>query len=91
MVAEGFTIRKLEFPIRQILHHSEYTSITAGTFNSIQKILLQSLRALCLAAGGPESIRIYSDVLVRLTGVCGRLVCGFRTDLHCADTYGVKA
>jgi len=48
-------------------------------------MLLQSLRALCLALGGPVSIWKYSGALVRTTGVSGRFVCDFRTDLHFAD------
>jgi hypothetical protein len=48
-------------------------------------MLLQSLRALCLAPGGPGSIWNYLAALVRSTGVSGRFACGFRTDLHFAD------
>ena len=46
---------------------------------------LQILRTLCLAPGGPGSIWKYLEVLVRATGVLGRFVFGFRTDLHFAD------
>jgi len=49
------------------------------------RMLLQSLTALCLAPGGPGSIWKYFEALVRSTGVSGRLVCGFRTDLHLPD------
>jgi len=48
-------------------------------------MLLQSLRALCLAPGGPGSIWKNLEALVRATGVSGRCACGFRTDLHFAD------
>jgi len=48
-------------------------------------MLLQSLRALCLAPGGPGSIWNYLGALVRSTGVSGRFVCGFRTDLLVAS------
>jgi len=47
----------------------------------------QSLRALCLAAGWPESIWKYLEALVRSTGVSGRFESGFRADLHFADVY----
>jgi len=48
-------------------------------------MLLQSLRALCKASGGPGRIWKYLEALVIATGVSGRLGCGFRTDLHFAD------
>jgi len=48
-------------------------------------MLLQSLRALCLAPGGTGSIWNYLGAPVRYTGVSGRFACGFRTDLHFAD------
>jgi len=48
-------------------------------------MLLQSLRALCFAPGGPGSIWKYLEALVRSAGVSGRFVCGFQTDLHFAD------
>jgi len=48
-------------------------------------MLLQSLRALCKAPGGPGSIWKYLEALVMATGVSGRFACGFRTDLHFAD------
>jgi len=48
-------------------------------------MLLQSLRALFLASGGPGSIWNYMRAPVRSTGVSGRFACGFRTDLHFAD------
>ena len=48
-------------------------------------MLLQSLRALCKAPGGPGSIWQYLEALVKATGVSGRFVCGFRTDLHFVD------
>ena len=48
-------------------------------------MLLQSLRALCKAPGGPGSIWKYLEALVRATGVSGRFACCFRTDLHFAD------
>jgi len=48
-------------------------------------MLLQSLRALCKAPGGPGSIWKYLQALVKATGVSGRCVCGFRTNLRFAD------
>ena len=44
-------------------------------------MLLQSLRALCKAPGGPGSIWKYLKALVRATAVSGRLGCAIRTDL----------
>jgi hypothetical protein len=51
-------------------------------------MLLQSLKALCLAPGGPGSIWKYLDALVTSTGVAGRLACGFGTDIQFADALG---
>jgi len=48
-------------------------------------MLLQSLRALCKAPGGAGSIWKYVEALVRASGVSGRFVYGFQTDLHFAD------
>jgi len=48
-------------------------------------MLLQSLRALYFAPGGPESIWNYLGAPARSTRVSGRFACGCRTDLHCAD------
>jgi len=48
-------------------------------------MLWQSLRALCLAPGGPGSIWNYLGAPVRSTGVPRRFAFGFRTDLHFAD------
>jgi len=48
-------------------------------------MLLQSLKALCLAPGGPGSIWNYLQALVKASGVSGRCVCGFRNDLHFTD------
>jgi len=48
-------------------------------------MLLQSLRALCEAPGGPGSIWKDLEALVRATGESGRFACGLRTDLHFAD------
>jgi len=48
-------------------------------------MLWQSLRALCLAPGGPGSIWDYLGAPVRATGVSRRFACGFRIDLHFAD------
>jgi len=49
------------------------------------RMLLQSLRALCLAPGGSGSVWKYLEALVTLPGVSGRIACGFRTELHFAD------
>jgi len=48
-------------------------------------MLLQSLRALCVAPGRHGSIWKYLGARVRSTGVSGWFVCGFWTDLHFAD------
>jgi hypothetical protein len=48
-------------------------------------MLLQSLRALCKAAGGVGSIWEQLEAVVRATGVSGRYVYGFWTELHFAD------
>jgi hypothetical protein len=48
-------------------------------------MLLESLRALYLAPGGPGSIWKYIEALVRSTGVSERYACGFQADLHFAD------
>jgi len=48
-------------------------------------MLLQSLRALCLAPGGSGSVWKYLEALVRSPGVSGRIACGLRTELHFAD------
>jgi len=48
-------------------------------------MLFQSLRALCLAPGGPGSIWNHLGTPVRSTRVSGRFACGFRTNLHFAD------
>jgi hypothetical protein len=48
-------------------------------------MLLQSLRALCKAPGGPGNIWKCLEALVRATGVSGRFACGFQTDSHFAD------
>jgi len=49
------------------------------------RMLLQSLRALCLAPGGSGSVWKYLEALVRSPGVSGRIACRFRTELHFAD------
>jgi len=54
-------------------------------FQEHLRMLLQSLRSLCFAPGGPGSIWNYLGALVRSTGVFGRFPCGFQTDLHFAD------
>ena len=54
-------------------------------FQKLLRMLLQSLRALCLAPGEPGSIWKNIEGLVRLTGVSGMFACGFQTDLHFAD------
>ena len=54
-------------------------------FQEHLRILLQSLRADCKAPGGPGRIWKYLEAQVRATGVSGRFVCGFQTNLHFAD------
>jgi len=46
------------------------------------RMLLHSLRPLCLAPGGNGSIWKYLDTLVRSTRVSGRFACAFWTNLH---------
>ena len=53
--------------------------------HSILSMLLQGLRALCLALGGLGSIWNDFGALVRSTGVSGKFACGFRTDLYFAN------
>jgi hypothetical protein len=48
-------------------------------------MLFQSLRALCLAAGGPGSVWNHLGVPMKSTGVSGRFVCDSWTDVHVAD------
>ena len=48
-------------------------------------MLLQSLRALCLAPGGSGSVWKYLEALARSPRVSGRIVCAFWTELHFAD------
>jgi len=52
-------------------------------------MLLQSPRALCLAPGGYGRILKYLEAPVKSSGVSGRIVCYFRTDLHLADALKV--
>jgi len=54
-------------------------------FQEHLRMLLQSLRALCLAPGGSGSIWMYWNALVRSTWVFGRFVGGIWTELHFAD------
>jgi len=49
------------------------------------RMLLQSLRVLCVAPGGSGSVLQHLEALVRLPGVSGRIACCFRTDFHFAD------
>jgi len=51
----------------------------------ILRMLLQSLRALCLVPGGSGSIQKYIEVLVKSPGVSGRIACSFQTYLNFAD------
>jgi hypothetical protein len=48
-------------------------------------MLFQSLRALCIAPGGPGSILNDLGAPVRSTRVSGRCGCGFQTDIHFAN------
>jgi hypothetical protein len=48
------------------------------------RMLLQRLRAHCLAPGGPGSMWNNLGAPVRSTGVSWKFVCDFRTDLHFA-------
>jgi len=54
-------------------------------FQAFLRMFLQHLRVLCIAPGGLGSIRNYMEVVVRLTGVSGRLIDGFQTALHVAN------
>jgi len=51
-------------------------------------LLLESLRALCKAPGGAESIWEYLEAVVMATGMPGRFAYVFRTELHSADECG---
>jgi len=62
------------------MHHHPYRC-----FQEHLIMLLQCLRALCNAPGRAGWIWKYSEVVVRATGVPGRFVYAFRTELHFAD------
>ena len=49
------------------------------------RMLLQSLRAPCLAPGGSGSIKKYLETLLRSPRVSRRIACCVQTDLHFAD------
>jgi len=53
------------------------------------QMLLQSMRTLCSAPGGPGNIWKYLDGRVGSTGDSGGFVCGLLIDLHPADTVSV--
>jgi len=59
-------------------------------FQEHLRMLLESLRALCLAPGGSGSIWRYLEALVRSPGVSGRIASGFRTELYFADVRGCR-
>jgi len=50
-------------------------------------MLLQCVRTLCKAPGGPEIIWKYLDALVIVTGLSGSFVSRFRTDLDFANVH----
>ena len=54
-------------------------------FQEHLRMLLQSLRGLCKAPGGPQSIWKYLKALVKTTGVSRRFTCGCQTNWHFAD------
>jgi len=54
-------------------------------FQEHLRMLLHSLRPLCLSPGGSGSIWKYFEALVRGPRVSGRIACCVRTDLHFAD------
>ena len=54
-------------------------------FQEHPRMLLQSLRALCLAPVGSGSVWKYLEALLRSPGVSGRIAWGFRTEFHFAD------
>jgi len=60
-------------------------------FQDHLRMLLPSLRALCLAPGGAGSVWKYIEALVMWPGVSGRIVCGFQTELHLADVIRSKS
>jgi len=60
-------------------------------FQEHLSMLLQSLRALSKAPGGPGSIWKYLEALVRATGVSGKFACGFQTILYSADVRGCRS
>jgi hypothetical protein len=51
-------------------------------------MVMQSLRALSKAPGGPRNIWNNLEALVRATGVSGRCARSFRITLHFADVAG---
>jgi len=60
-------------------------------FQEHPRMLLQSLRALCLAPVESGSVWKYLEALVRSPGVSGRIECGFRTESHFADVHSTWA
>ena len=53
-------------------------------FQKHLRMILQSLRALCLTPGGSGSIKKCLEALVRSPGVSVTIACCFRTDLYFA-------
>jgi len=86
----GLTCSKIWLFYKSHLEASWMLCPNCRCFQECLRILLQSLKALCLAPGGPRSIWKYSGVLVRTTAESGRFACNFRTDLHFANVSEVN-
>jgi hypothetical protein len=54
-------------------------------FQELKRMVFQCLRALWKAPGWAGSTWKYLEAVVRDTGVSGRVVYGFQTELHFAD------
>jgi len=81
----GLRSSKIWLSYKSILVASWMHLHNSRCFQEHLRILLHSLRALCLATGGSGSIRKYVEALVRSPGVSGRIACCFQTNWHFAD------
>jgi len=81
----GFSCSEIRLSYKSNITASWMHLYNCKCFEEHLRMLLQSLKALCLAPVGPGSIWKYLEALVRSTGVSGRLACGFQTNLHFAD------
>jgi hypothetical protein len=81
----GLSCFKISLSYKSNIRASRMHLFNCKCFEKHLRMLLQSLKSLCLAPGGPGSIWKYLYALVTSRGVSGRLACGFRTDIHLAD------